>query len=74
MHQCKLHSVKTMLGTSIGVHGMQQPNAGGTRARITLRWCSLQVAFGCCIPLLYICLDSVQLALVVFLVCGGMWW
>ena len=31
-HQYKLHSVKTILGTSIEVHGMQQPNAACTRA------------------------------------------
>ena len=30
----KLHNVKTILGS-----GMQQPNAGSTRARSALRWC-----------------------------------
>ena len=51
-HQCKLHSVKTILVTSIGARSLQQPN--------TCRWHKDKI----CIKMVPLC--KLQLVLVVF--------
>ena len=53
-HQRKLHSVKTILGTSIGAgcsNQMQLAQGHHLNADLAL----VLPAFGCCIPLLYLC-------------------